>query len=344
MLRFCGWSVSASDLERTCLAEGAEVERQYALAPAESVSAPSVFAETTGESAPAAAPQPTTLGIAAAVRLPAAAKKFRTAEGNVEFQTDGTMVNTITGWRELRIALWQKRPAGSPAQPHEWNTRRLPPAAATAVIVGLEPAEAFAGRWRQQAALLGIQETTSITVAADGADWIWKQAGVQFPGSTGVLDIYHACEHLATAARAIYGEATGTALGWTDVGRRWLLTEGWTGICRWVATVRADTPQPSPSQDQAGVSPSSVTATEELLNYFSKHTTHLNYRDRLAAGLNIGSGAVEGAAKQLVGRRLKQTGARWRPENARRMAALCSLEWAGDWHDYWKPPCLASAI
>ena len=47
----------------------------------------------------------------------------------------------------------------------------------------------------------------------------------------------------------------------------------------------------------------------------------LNYRDLLARGRAIGSGAVEGQAKTL-GLRLKARGARWRLANLRPMASL----------------------
>src|SRR5205823_13382018 len=53
---------------------------------------------------------------------------------------------------------------------------------------------------------LGLTETASISVTADGAKWIWNQVAGHLPGATGVLDIYHAVEHLWTAARAHFGE------------------------------------------------------------------------------------------------------------------------------------------
>ncbi len=46
---------------------------------------------------------------------------------------------------------------------------------------------------------------------------------------------------------------------------------------------------------------------------------------------------VEGACKTAIGRRLKQTGARWRIKCLERMAALCCLHYEGDQFDaYWK--------
>jgi len=44
---------------------------------------------------------------------PEAGAAFRVAEGDVEFQTDGTAVNTTEGWREMRLSIFARRgPAG----------------------------------------------------------------------------------------------------------------------------------------------------------------------------------------------------------------------------------------
>jgi hypothetical protein len=174
-------------------------------------------------------------------------------------------------------------------------------------------------------------------VAADGAEWIWRQAAVQFPGAEGVLDLYHALEHVAATATTLFGEGTGTAEGWLATGRRRLVADGWAGLCRWVGDVRA-------ACAEAGRGAAAIGATEELLGYFAKHAGRLDYAGRLAAGRTVGSGAVEGAIKQTVGKRLKQTGARWRLANAVRMATLCSTALAEDWDAYWTDASLSLAI
>ncbi len=68
------------------------------------------------------------------------------------------------------------------------------------------------------------------------------------------------------------------------------------------------------------------------------HTGRLNYCHRLYTGQSIGSGRVEGAAKNLVGRHLKQTGARWEVGNVNRMAELCCLTYGDRWDLYWTSP------
>ena len=74
----------------------------------------------------------------------------------------------------------------------------------------------------------------------------------------------------------------------------------------------------------------------ELAAYLEPHAGHTDYRRRLAEGRSIGSGLVEGACKTVVGRRLKQTGARWRVRRVERMAALCCVLYGDQWDAYWR--------
>ena len=76
-------------------------------------------------------------------------------------------------------------------------------------------------------------------------------------------------------------------------------------------------------------------ALDALANYLGGHRDRLAYAERLANGRPIGSGLIEGACKNYIGRRLKQTGARWLVPNANRMATLGSLAYADQWSDYW---------
>ncbi len=79
-------------------------------------------------------------------------------------------------------------------------------------------------------------------------------------------------------------------------------------------------------------------ALGELTGCFAAHTERSNYAHRLNTGRSIGSGMVEGAAKNLIGKRRKQTGARWVVGNADAMASLCGLSYSDHWDRYWDSP------
>jgi hypothetical protein len=256
---------------------------------------------------------------------PAAGAGFAAAEGDLEFQTDGTMVNTWEGWRELRLGIFAKRGRGRPATAAQWDRRRLPAPQARVLFGGIETAEHFGPRIRRWAGRLGIADPAAVTVLGDGAEWIWNQAAVQLPGAAGLLDIYHAGEHLAACAKVLYGEGTAAAQAWVDAGRQALLAEGAAGVQAHRAAARAARRAAAAQQ-----------AVAEAGRYFARRAAYLGYAERLREGQSIGSGMVEGACKQVIGRRLKQTGARWRVRRANRMATLCCTLHSNTWVPYWQ--------
>jgi hypothetical protein len=247
---------------------------------------------------------------------PGAGAAFREAKGDVEFQTDGTSVNTTAGWREIRLSIFAKRERGRPvADLDAWGDQRLPAPTARAATAGIRTSDALGPQWRRAAARLGVKDARAITVIADGARWIWNQVERNLPGSAGVLDIYHASEHIHAAAVALHGEGQ-AADAWYEARRRTLLDSGAAGLLAELAASSGEAP--------------------ELAAYLAPHVRHTPYRERLSEGRPIGSGMVEGACKTAIGLRLKQTGARWTIRRLERMAALCCLRYSDQFDAYWK--------
>jgi hypothetical protein len=242
---------------------------------------------------------------------------FRKANGQMEFQTDATTVNTLGGWRDMKIGIFAKRLPGQPATPEQWNKRKVPTPTARFAFAAIEEIDVFARRWWPWAEQLGLGEET-LSVLGDGADWIWDHSELQFANWRGTLDIYHSGEWLAKAARAGCGEGTPEAARWLLESRLALLKDGYVGLCDYVYQSAAWIP------DRAGLE----TALPAVLNYFCGQQERLNYALRLRRGQPIGSGMIEGACKQMIGRRMKQTGAQWDVENANHMALLCSLAYS----------------
>jgi hypothetical protein len=250
---------------------------------------------------------------------------FAAADGDIELQTDGTMVNTWEGWREMRPGVFAKRHRGEPATADAWDRRPLPAPHARVLFGGIETAGHFGPRIRRWAGRLGIRAPSAVTVLADGAEWIWNQAAAQLPGAAGLLDIYHACAHLSACGQQLYGEGADEARAWLDETRAALLVGGWPALVGRAGAARR------PVRSRA-----KRRALDELEGYFYRQRGHLGYAGRLASGQSIGSGLVEGACKQVIGRRLKQTGARWRVRRANRMATLCCTLHGDTWKPYWE--------
>lgn len=253
---------------------------------------------------------------------PAAAREFRDAEGDVEFTTNGTSVNTMEGWREMKVGIFSKRDRGESATVDEWESRSLPKPKTCVAFAAINRSEDFGRRWKAWRKRLGLVDASAISVLADGAKWIWEERLKHMPQSDGVLDIFHAWQHLSDLSKELH-DCPEETTRWTDRARSALLKSGWAGVAELLAEGDGER---TDSQKQA---------IRELTNYFSNHVAHVNYAERLHQGQSIGSGQVEGACKNLIGRRLKQTGARWRVRRVNRMAGLCAVMYSKQWKNYW---------
>jgi hypothetical protein len=255
----------------------------------------------------------------------AVASEFAAAAGDAEFETDAVKVNTTEGWKDAKIGIFAKRPRGEGVTTAEWADRVLPKPTARLAFAAIEDSGSFARRWGATAAALGIDPCGGdLTVLGDGADWIWNRAAEQFPHAQGVLDVFHGCEHVAAAAQTYYGEATEWARAATERGRHALLADGYAGIEEWIGGLG-----PVPRGGDGA-------ALGGMLNYFAGHRERLPYALRLRRGQAIGSGMVEGAAKNVIGRRLKANNARWQPTNVNRIAGVCCSLYSGTWTQYWQ--------
>jgi hypothetical protein len=251
-------------------------------------------------------------------------KAFANTAGDVEFTTDAAKVNTREeGWKDLKIAVFQKRPRAAPATPEEWQSRQVPQPTACVAWAAMAPAKKFRRSWRRWSRRLGVNQAGELHALGDGASWIWRSLDRVFSGCTQTLDVFHGCQHVAKAGERLYGEGTSAAQTFLEHGRQLLLNWGWSGICQLVSEEYAK-----------GDTPERRSALEKLVGYFSKHTQRLGYRDRLAAGQAIGSGSVEGWAKTL-GLRLKARGSRWRRKNVPGMSALICVRNSSQWSAYW---------
>lgn len=256
---------------------------------------------------------------------PEAHEPFKRAAGEVEFTTDGTMVNTWEGWREMRLGIFAKRRCGEPCAPDEWKSRTLPAATARLAFAAIEKSDRFGSRWGRWIRRLDIRDTSKVSVIADGARWIWEESSMHLAGAEEVLDVFHALQRVSETSKAIYGEGTEAATTWADDVGRDLLASGWPVVSQSLADTQKTIRKKS-----------ARTALAKLTGYLGRQPEHLQYARRLAEGRAIGSGQAEGACKHMIGRRLKQTGARWRIRRVNRMASLCCLIYSDHWDSYWK--------
>jgi len=262
---------------------------------------------------------------------PVAVEEFREATGDVEFTADGTCVNTVEGWREMKVGIFSKRDRGESATPDEWDTRDLPKPQTRIAFAAIEDSDSFGSRWKAWRKRLGLADTSAITMLADGAKWLWEEQRKHLTHADGVLDIFHVLEHITATGQALHPNPD-QASQWIAQARAALLNKGWSGIDEMTSRSAAERTCGAKSRSET----SETEALDKLRNYLSPHADHLHYAERLRAGRSIGSGQVEGACKNLIGRRLKANAARWRVRRVNRMAGLCSLAYSDQWVPYWE--------
>jgi hypothetical protein len=58
-----------------------------------------------------------------------------------EVTMDGTCVNTMDGWREVKVGIFSKRELGKGVLPDQWDDRKLPRPSACVAFAAIETAK-----------------------------------------------------------------------------------------------------------------------------------------------------------------------------------------------------------
>jgi hypothetical protein len=264
----------------------------------------------------------------------ATAEAFATAEAeakgplDTELHLDAGKVNTLAGWRDVKVGVFAKRERGQPTTAAEWQERDLPAPAVRSVVSAVEQASDFGERLAAEATRLELTDPEAFNVLGDGAEWIWNLAERHFPGADEALDIWHGEGKIAEGAKGACGQgseaAKEQAKEQTERGKKKLLQDGYWGVTEWVGELTG-----------AAALGGDGAALGGVLNYFAEHQNRLNYALRLRRGQTIGSGLVEGSIKQLLNLRLKNTGARWRVEHVAPLVELGALAAGPEWQAFW---------
>lgn len=173
----------------------------------------------------------------------------------------------------------------------------------------LEDIETFEPLLATLAHRCGHHAAKEIIVLGDGALWIWNMFGRQFPRAIQILDFYHACEHLAKVANAMYGTDTDLSRQWQKARQAQLKANGVADV---VKNIQAWQPSTEAHQE--------IRRIESA--YFRDNAQRMRYQTYLEKGYQIGSGVVEATCKHVVHQRLDQAGMHWRPAAAEAIVSL----------------------
>ena len=200
-------------------------------------------------------------------------------------------------WREVKIALLAHLGKCETKRGQRVNLHQRRLVAVLGDIDDLKP------RLQLEAFRQGISTASQVVWLSDGARGFWRLYQECFADcAVGVLDFYHAVQHLWKAASAYSdGNPARTPQMWFERMRHQLRRGSGKRIIKelnWLAKFRNTSQATKPILAQ-------------VRDYLSTHLKHIQYSHFKKLGLPIGSGMVESACKWLIGQRFKGTGMRW---------------------------------
>jgi len=156
-----------------------------------------------------------------------------------------------------------------------------------------------------------------LVFVADGAEWIWDRVGCYFPRAVQILDVYHAAQHVASAAKAAWGDQDPKAREWVEGAVGMLIELGPKAIVRELVGALRE---------------GGVVDPDELvrnIRYLLRHRHRMQYAKWRDQGLTIGSGAMESRIKQVSTMRLRRPGMMWTRKGADLMLRLRAATLSG---------------
>ncbi len=229
---------------------------------------------------------------------------------------DGTTVHQNDGWHEAKTGCIY------------WDNERFE--RIKRYMGGFEDSQKFGWHLWHQACICGLRQADEVVYIGDGAGWVRSEHLRHFSTATFIIDWYHASEHIWDCGKSLFGEGTDAAKKWAEKLLN-LLWDGWTRkLLKFLEKQRGK------------YRGEKLEAIETLERYISVNEEQMRYDVFRAKGYDIGSGAVEGACKYVVGKRLKQSGMIWSRTGSSAVLALRIVWLNGQWEQLWQSKPLAA--
>lgn len=180
---------------------------------------------------------------------------------------------------------------------------------------------------RREATKRGFPPGTTRTVQllTDGDTDLARYGAELFPDAIHTIDVMHVIEKLWDAGTAVHREGTPEHHAWAREQIDALYAGRVTGIVAELDGQLARIAKTGPGNKFRR------TKLSSLRNYIAKRTAQMNYGELLARDLELGTGPVEGAIKNIMHRRMDHGGMRWIKERAEAVLQLRCIDVNGDW-------------
>jgi hypothetical protein len=163
---------------------------------------------------------------------------------------------------------------------------------------------------------------------ADGCDHIWRLQQRYFPDAEPCLDWYHVVEKVWAAGECMYAEGSDELAAWVGEQAKKLRRGATRAVIDEIGRCFDATPKTGPGNK------GKRQRLLKIYKHFIEHQHRMKYRDLRRRDLDIGSGAVEGAVRNLVGIRFDGPGMRWSRGRSERLLHLRCILLNGQWDDF----------
>jgi len=180
---------------------------------------------------------------------------------------------------------------------------------------------------RREADKRGFKEGSGklIQFVSDGDTVLNLYAKQYFPTAKLTIDVMHVVEKIWDAGAGIYTEGTIEHRGWVQKQRRLLFDGKARRVLAEVKSRFASTPKTGPGNKGRR------RALALAIKYIEKRIDMLDYDVVAAADLEIATGQIEGAIKNVIGKRCDHGGMRWIRERVEAVVQLRCIELNGEW-------------
>lgn len=163
---------------------------------------------------------------------------------------------------------------------------------------------------------------------ADGSEHIWSLQQEYFPQAEACLDWYHLAEYLWSAGRSVHPEGSKPLRKWVDAQKKRLRSGDIAAVLTELSGRLAAIPKTGPGNK------GKRKRLATTLGYLDKHQSRMPYAAFIADDLDIGSGAIEGAIRNVVRMRLDGPGMRWGRKRAELILHLRCIVVSNQWRDF----------